>query len=208
MPPKTQIVDITNDVNYEKYLYKCLAPAPFRRYSRRHEYLVKAIPKGLRKKLLISEGKVVGQIEYAPAEASGYPIVGNNIIVMNCIWVLRRAKGHSFGKLLIEDMIRSEKNADGFATVALENHWSPWLRKWQMEKLGFMPLDRVDVSDKARHREIVFSIYLMWMPTKKSAELPSLDKQKILWGETFCFSHPLYRPQTWKETIFDAKTRF
>jgi GNAT superfamily N-acetyltransferase len=98
---------------------------PFRRHGKRREYLEAAIPKGLHKKLLIHKGHVVGQIEYAPAEASGYSITGDRVIVMNCIWVLRRVKGHKFGKQLLENMIRNEKDARGFATLALENHWSP-----------------------------------------------------------------------------------
>jgi hypothetical protein len=205
MQSETRIIDITNDARYEKYLYRCLAPAPFRRYGRREQYLLKAIPKGFHKKLLISRSEIIGQIEYAPAEASGYPIGGRNVIVMNCIWVLRKAKGHNFGKQLIKDMTESEKDADGFATIALENHWSPWFRRWQMEKLGFTSIDEIDVSHKVKHTEEVFTIYLMWMPIKKNAKPPLLDKRKILEGETFCYSHPLYRPQTWKETIFDAK---
>ena len=138
---RTKIVDITEKAEYKKYLYRCLAPMPFRRHVRRQKYLQEAIPKGFRKKLLIFNGEVVGTIEYAPAEASGYPIKGNNVIVMNCIWVLRKAKGHNFGNLLIRDMIKSEKEAAGFATIALENHWSPWFMKWQMEKLGFKAMD-------------------------------------------------------------------
>ena len=136
---KIKIIDITEISEYEKYLYKCLVPHPFRRYSKRKEYFEKAIPKGFRKKLLIFNGNVVGQIEYAPAEVSYYPIMGDNIIVMNCIWVLRKAKGHNLGKRLLQDIIKSEKDAVGFATIALENHWSPWFKKWQMEKLGFKP---------------------------------------------------------------------
>jgi len=204
---KTEIIDITHDCNYEKYLYKCLAPAPFRRYSRRQEYLEKAIPKRFHKKLLISNGDVVGQIEYAPAEASGYPIIGTNVIVMNCLWVLRRAKGHGFGRLLTESMIKSEKDAVGFATIALENHRSPWFRKWQMEKLGFKSLDSIKVTHKAKHREQTFSIHLMWIPNKENAKPPMWNKKKLLEGETFCLSHPLYRPQTWKGNIFAAKKR-
>jgi hypothetical protein len=53
---------------------------------------------------------------------------------MNCIWGLKRAKGRGFGKMLVEDMVQSEGNAAGFATIALENHWSPWFKKGQMEK--------------------------------------------------------------------------
>lgn len=101
---------------------------PFRRYSNRQEYLKKSIPKGFHKKLLIFNDEVVGQIEYAPSEVCGYPITGDDIIVMNCIWVLRRAKGHNFGRLLVEDMVKSERTATGFATISLDDHPSRWFR--------------------------------------------------------------------------------
>jgi len=203
-----KIIDITQNVKYEKYLYRCLAPMPFRRYNNREEYLKKAIPKGFHKKLLIFNREVVGQIEYAPAEASGYPILDDNIIVMNCIWVLRKAKKHNFGKLLLENMIKNEGDAAGFATVGLENHWSPWFRKWQMENLGFRPIDSIKVSHKLKRKEQVFSIYLMWMPMKEKVKFPTWDKQKLLQGETFCLAHPLYRPQTFRENIFEKKDMF
>ncbi|MFB0566966.1 MAG: hypothetical protein ACETVM_00055, partial [Candidatus Bathyarchaeia archaeon] len=83
---------------------------------------------------------------------SGYPIIGDNIIVMNCIWVLRKAKGHNFGKQLLTDMIQNEKNTCGFATLALENHWSPWLKKEQMEKLGFELIDSIEVMHRTKHK--------------------------------------------------------
>jgi hypothetical protein len=135
---QTKIVDITEIGEYEKYLYRCLT-GPFRRYKKRMEYLKNATPKGFHKKLLILNRKVVGQIEYSPAEVSYYPIMGDNIIVMNCIWVLKKAKGHNFGKLLMEDMIKSEKEAAGFATIALENHWSPWFKKGEMKNWASNP---------------------------------------------------------------------
>ena len=199
-----KIIDITKLSEYEKYLYRCLT-GPFRRYKKRIEYLKKAIPKGFHKKLLIFNGDVVGQIEYAPAEVSYYPIKGDNITVMNCIWVLRKAKGHNFGRLLLEDMITSEKDAAGFATIALENHWSPWFEKWQMEKLGFKPVDLIKVAHKIKRNEQVFGIYLMWMPTTENAEPPTWNKQKFLGGITFCIAHPLYHPQTWKGNILETK---
>lgn len=172
---------------------------PFRKYSKRQEYLENAIPKGFHKKLLVSNGEIVGQIEYAPAEVSGYPIIGENVIVMNCIWVLRSAKGHNFGRLLLENMLNSEKEVAGSATIALENHWSPWFEKPQMEKLGFKPLDKIEVTHKTKHKGEVFSIYLMWKPMKKRAKPPKWDKRKILEGLSFCLAHPLYHPQSYKE---------
>ena len=194
---QTRIVDITRVHNYEKYLDRCLVGPPSKDFRKRIEYLKKAIPKGFHKKLLIQKKEVVGQIEYSPSGVCYYPIVGENLIVMNCIWILRKAKGHDFGKQLLESMIESENKASGFATIALENHWSPWFRKDQMEKLGFKVLDSIKVTHKVKHKAEVFSIYLMWMPNTKDARTPIWNKQKLLEGITSCIAHPLYHPQTY-----------
>jgi hypothetical protein len=124
---------------------------------------------------------------------------------MNCIWVLSRAKGHGFGKILVKDMVRREGDAVGFATIALENHWSQWFKRSHMEKLGFKPIDKIDVKHKTKHREQVFSIWLMWMQINEDAKQPAWNREKILEGVTFCLAHPLYRPQTWKENILEMK---
>lgn len=195
---EVRIVDITGKAEFEKQLYKCLAPMPFRKYKQRHEYLSGGIPKGFHKKLLIFNRDIVGTIEYAPANASGLPISGNNIIVMHCIWVLRRAKGHNFGMLLLDDMKRSERAASGFATIALENHWSPWMRKDQMERLGFAAVEAFRVRHKTRHQDRCFTINLMWLPSAESAELPKWDRAELLKGVHFCTSHPLYHPASLK----------
>ena len=195
---ETEIVDITKNGEYEKYLHRCLA-GPFRRYKKRIEYLRKAIPKGFHKKLLMFNGEIVGQIEYSPAEVSYYPIMGHNIIVVNCIWVLKKAKGHNFGKQLLEDMIKSEKDASGFATIALENHWSPWFKKWEIEKLGFKPLCSIKVAHKTKYKGKVFIINLMWMPITENAKPPTWNQQKLLEGITSCILHPLYHPQTYEK---------
>lgn len=192
---EARILDITQNSTYEKYLYKCLAPMPFRKYRKRRGYLEATISKGFHKKLLIFNEEIVGQIEYAPPEASYYPIIGDNVIVMNCIWVLRKAKGHNLGKRLFADMMESEKDADGFATVALENHWSPWLKKWQMEKLGFKSLDSVKVMHKLKHKGECFKIHLMWLPTAKNSKPPIWNKPKLLEGIDCCTAHPLYHPE-------------
>lgn len=178
---------------------------PFRRYNNRQQYLMKAIPKGCKKKLLVFDGEIVGQIEYAPAEVPGYPIMGDNIVVMNCIWVTSRAKVHGLGKRIVQNMLRSEKLAAGFTTIALENHWSPWFRKRQMEKLGFKPVDSIRVSHKTKNKGRVFSIYLMWIPKTDKAKPTMWDKQILLEGETFCLAHPLYRPQAWKGNLFESE---
>lgn len=189
------IVGVTRNNEYKRLLYSCLVPLPFRRYRKRQEYLEAAIPKGFHKKLVTLNQEIVGQIEYAPAEVSGYPIKGDNVIVMNCIWVLRRAQGHHLGKQLFSDMMESEKNAMGFATIALENHWSPWLKIEQMEKLGFESIDSLKVVHKTKHTGQCFKMHLMWLPATENTQPPTWNREKLLEGVDFCLAHPLYHPE-------------
>jgi len=144
-----KIVDAAENPEYEGCLYRCLFHSRkaaygshFRKrgntfYDHRHRYLKYAIPNGFHKKILIFNGDHVGTIEYAPPEGSGLPIIGENIIVMNCVWVHRKARGHNFGRQLLKAMTESEKGASGFATIALENYWGGYFRKSEMEGLGF-----------------------------------------------------------------------
>ena len=196
--PESRIVDIVGLHGYETYLAKCLVGPPSKGYVKRIQYLKKAVPKGFHKKLLILNKEVVGQIEYSPPEASYYPITGESLVVMNCIWVLRKAKGHGFGKQLLKNMIDSEKDASGFATIALENHWSPWFRKDQIEKLGFKVVDSIRVTHRIKHKTEVFNICLMWMPNLKNAKIPIWNKLQLLEGITSCIAHPLYHPRTYE----------
>ena len=123
--PLIEIVDVTEDPKYERFLYWCIfhttkdfpGSAVYGMYRHRREYLESAILKGFRKKVLFYEGDHVGMIEYAPAEASGLPILGKNVIVMNCIWVHRRAAGRHFGRRLVAHMMQDKKGAAGFATL-------------------------------------------------------------------------------------------
>ncbi len=192
---EVKILEITKDREYERYLFRCLAPMPFRKYKKRQKYLETAIPRGFRKKILIFNKEIVGQIEYASAEASYYPIVNSNVMVMNCIWVLRKAQGHNFGKQLFTDMVKNEKNARGFSTIGLENHWSPWLRTEQMEKLfGFKSIDSIEVRHKLKHVGECFKIHLMWLPASNDSKPPTWNKTKLLEGVDSCMAHPLYNP--------------
>ncbi len=204
LDPEARIVDITRHSERERYLYRCLAGPPSRRSKKRIAYLEEAIPKGFHKKLLTYKEQVVGTIEYAPSEVSYYPIIGDRTVVMNCIWVLRKAKGHNFGRMLVQDMVEGEKDALSFATIGLEDHWSPWFRKWQMEKLGFRPTESVSVTHRTKYKGRVFSIYLMWMPMAEDVKPPTWDQKRLLEGMDACIAHPLYHQQTYKpKRIFE-----
>lgn len=191
--PETKIVDVINTSGYEKYHYQCLTAITKKRFKKRTQYLVKAVPKGLRRDLLFINGDAVGMMEYAPVEAVAYPILGKKIWVINCIWVLRRAAGHKYGLTLVDRMKKIIKHADGIATIALEGHYSPWFKLHQIEYLGFKSIDSRKMRHKTKHREVYFGVHLMWMPLSSETELPTMDWEKIYKGIDFCIAHPLYR---------------
>ena len=195
-----EIVDVTVDPKYERFRYWCifhtnkdfLGSAIDRWYKDRRGYLESAIPKGFRKKILFYRGDHVGMIEYAPAEASGLPIMGENVIVMNCIWVHKRAAGHHFGKQLVAHMMKDKKNAAGFATLGCEDFHRVYVRKDDMEMLGFESVKSIRVKHKGMGNKGCFSIHLMWMPATENAKSPTWDETKLLEGLFFCEHHPLY----------------
>ena len=201
---EVEIVDAAENPEYEGYLYRCLFHSRkdtygdhFRRrrsafYDHRREYLKRAIPKGFHKKMLIFEGDQAGTIEYAPAEGSGLPINGDNVVVMNCIWVHRKAQGRGFGKRLLRAMVEAERGASGFATIALENYWGGYFKKSEMESLGFESVKSVRVRHKTKNRERCFGLHLMWLPMIKGSKLPTWDESKLLQGVYFCRGHSLF----------------
>ena len=195
-----KIIDITNKPEYKHLLIGCI----FHRKKRidlqelinenpeRVRYLESAIPRGLHTKILFWQGDHIGIIEYGPPEAVVLPISGENIIVMNCIWIHRKAQGQDFGGLLIDDMIKSEKQAGGFATLALEDYWMVWVKKWMIEHLGFRSIDSVKLKHKRYKKGQCFKVHLMWRPTKDNAKTPTWDKNQLLYGVNYCHHHPLY----------------
>jgi GNAT superfamily N-acetyltransferase len=199
-----EIVDTADNPKYEEYLYRCLFHSRkdsygdhFRSrrsafYDHRREYLKRAIPKGFHKKMLIFEGDQVGTIEYAPAEGSGLPIIGDNVVVMNCIWVHRKAQGHGFGRRLLKVMMETEKGVSGFATIALENYLGGYFKKNDMESLGFKSVRSLKVRHKTKNRNKHFELHLMWLPTKKGSRPPIWDESKLLQGVYFCRGHSLF----------------
>jgi hypothetical protein len=58
-------------------------------------------------------------------------------------------------------------------------------------KRGFKPLDKINVKHKTKHRERVFSIWLMWMQTNENAKQPKWNREKPLEGVTFCIAHTI-----------------
>ena len=202
--PKVEFIEVMSTRGYEDYHYKCLTAMTKRRYRKRTLYLEWAKPRGLQKEVLFVDGDAVGMIEYAPAGSSAYPICGSGVWVVNCIWVLRRAKGHHYGKALMSRTIDSVEDAGGLATIALEGHHSPWLKLRQMEYLGFRSIDSRTMRHRVKRPEACFRTHLMWMPLAEEATPPRMDWEEMLKGVDFCIAHPLYRAERLKlEKVFE-----
>ena len=196
--PDIRVVDVTHSEEHEKHLYGCLASfTKVRRYRKRAEYLAEAIGKGFRKHVLFVDGEDVGVIEYAPPEASPYPIYGEDIVVMSCIWVKGRMGGRGFGRMLLDSMLEDAWGAAGFASIALVDHPSPWLRLSHIERLRFKSIDSRRMSHKVKKPEQCFEVHLVWMPVSVDAPEPEMDWREMLKGVDYCIGHPLYRAESW-----------
>ncbi len=167
-----------------------------RRYRKRFEYLAEAIGKGLRKHVLFMDGEAVGMIEYAPPDASPYPIDGEGVVVMSCVWVLSRAAGRGFGKTLVEGVREDARDAAGFASIALDGHPSPWLRLSHMERLGFTSIDSRRMRHRVKKPEQCFEVHLMWMPLSRYTSELEMNWHEMLRGVDYCIGHPLYRAES------------
>ena len=111
---------------------------------------------------------------------------------MNYIWVHRKARGLNLSKRLMKEMMETEKQVVSFATLALEDYWMIWMRKGEMEKLGFMSIESTRLKHKTYHIEKSFKTHLMWLSVTKNERRPTWDKSKLLVGVSFCPYHPIY----------------
>jgi len=198
--PPAEIVDVTDNPKYRRLQVGCIfherKETPLQQLyqleKERVTYLRAAVPRGLHTKILFWRGDQVGMIEYGPPDAAGLPILGDNIIVINCVWVHRRAQGQHFGRLLMNDMKTSEPRAAGFATIGLENYWMIWMRRAMMEQLGFRSIKSVTLKHKVYKKGRCFTMHLMWLPATGTAKPPDWDQAQLLCGVGCCQHHPLY----------------
>jgi GNAT superfamily N-acetyltransferase len=99
-------------------------------YRRKVEWVKQRFNEGLRiKLLLVDEGarrgfRTRGFIEYIPGEYSWRGITADGYMVIHCIWVVGRAKGHGFGSKLLEQCLDDAASMNG-AAVVTGRTWLP-----------------------------------------------------------------------------------
>ena len=85
-------------------------------------------------------------IEYAPLETAWVPIVGDNYYYIYCLWVSGSAKGHGYGRALMEYCLADarEKGKSGVCMLGAKRQKS-WLSDQSFaKKFGFEVVDTTD----------------------------------------------------------------
>ena len=88
-----------------------------RRAESKKDWMRERFAEGLVFKRLDQRGKVF--IEYMPIEKVWKPLIGENYLVINCLWVSGQFKGKGYARKLLEECIRDarEQKKDGIAVV-------------------------------------------------------------------------------------------
>lgn len=85
-------------------------------------------------------------IEYAPCETAWVPVVADNYYYIYCLWVTGDAKGHGYGKALLESCLAdARKNGKSGVCMLGSDKQKAWLSDQSFaEKFGFRTVDTTE----------------------------------------------------------------
>lgn len=182
-----QVVEGSEHPLHDRLLVHCLAPDTIAVNDPiRLGYLRVARERGLRKLLLLHEETVAGQLETVPPEVSGFPVSGEGLLFVHCIWVQEAYTGLEGGRRLLAAAAATE-GVRSLATVAY-NEVLPWMPMSFFEAQGFTCIDQLETGRFYENVPIV--AYLMWRPLADDAPPPTWDREKFLDGVDFCPAYP------------------
>jgi len=140
-----KIVDI-NEANIDELGLFCLkSKKNAEGYRKKVEWAKERFKEGLRVKvLLVNEGpkrgfRSRGFIEYVPGEYAWRGIDAKEYMVIHCIWLVGKNRGHGYGSKLLEHCLNDAKGMYGVAVVTSGGTWLP--RAKLFIKHGFEKVD-------------------------------------------------------------------
>ncbi|MGA2570723.1 MAG: hypothetical protein ABSF23_09405 [Terracidiphilus sp.] len=123
MPP-FEIIDV-NAKNVDQVGFFCAMSRPdLIGYEDKLVWLESRFRQGLRLKMILKGGR--GFIEYIPGKYAWRGIVAPNYMVVHCLWVVGRAKGHGCGEALLDECIRDARDANLDGVAAVTAHKRIW----------------------------------------------------------------------------------
>ncbi len=104
--PKLKIVDLTPE-NVDDSINLCIGSKPGFELAReeKRQWLEKRLNYGVGAKLAYSDGHLAGMVEYSPIEYAPFPITGDNLLHINCIWVLPMFQKMTIGQNLLKTTV-------------------------------------------------------------------------------------------------------
>lgn len=182
-----QVVEAGDGEGDAEVMVRCFAPEYVPADDpTRLGYLRQARERGMRKLLLRYEDKVAGQLEFAPPRGSGLPVSGDEVAVINCIWVLDAYSGLAGGRRLLA-ACSAQTKAQSLVTIAYNDNL-PWMPAGFFRSQGFSTLEQVETGRFFDNTPIV--AHLMWRPLVSDAPQPSWDPARLAAGLDFCPAYP------------------
>jgi GNAT superfamily N-acetyltransferase len=133
------------------------------------------------------KGKMpVGLIEYAPIEKTIFPVKGENLAFIHCIWVITPFWRKGVGKALMESFIEYTSYLSGAAVISYEGEswWGffDYMPKCFFDKFGFKEVDRNRTS------VLMFKSYQKARPPEFIPSQPVSDSDQKTQGIEFFWS--------------------
>lgn len=116
-----RIVDLTPD-NVDESISLCIGSKPGFEQAReeKRRWLEGRLPTRVGAKLAYDDDSLAGMLEYSPIEYTPFPVVGNNLLHIHCLWILPRFQKKGLAKELMKSLVRQaeKQGRRGISVVA------------------------------------------------------------------------------------------
>lgn len=141
-------------------------------------WLKKMHGQGLRVKVVYVDGKIAGFLNMMPIEYSSMGPLGNDLMVVWCLYVPKEFKGEGAGRALIEAAEEEAKRQGKKGLVTYGYRWDFWFMPASfLERVGFEQVDSRKI-DAAGETDYLDEMVLLWKPFDDSAQLPRFPESK------------------------------
>lgn len=140
-----KITEVT-PLNVKEETLFCIKDIKSPAFESKRKWFEKRYKEGLRLKILKNDAdKMIGFIEYIPADLALRPIEAPNYLFIHCMYIYSKSdRNKGYGSLLVQEAIKDAKsrNMDGLCTMTSKGSWLA--EKALFEKNGFQQLDKKD----------------------------------------------------------------
>jgi GNAT superfamily N-acetyltransferase len=147
-----------------------------RNAKKRLEWQKKMYDKGLRVKVVHVDGEIAGSLNMMPIEYSSAGPLGDDLMVLQCLFVPKEFQGKGAGKALMEAAEEEAKRQGKKGLVTYGYRWDFWFMPASfIEKYGFEQVDSFKIHTDEETGEVQ-EMVLLWKPFDESAEAPKFPK--------------------------------